>query len=287
MPYGKIANMAVDMFFDIPKAASEIGDVIERGEQPALSRLEAMRKQGARPWNIPSSVDKGFEIPIAITSACAVPELGAFKRLGLDAVVNAVWLAYFRATQENNAEAVSALESLILDWPMDFVHIRGDSQEEQEENMFKWSVNMSAKVERLSQYVGFENTNMMRMIATAADIVGSSQASKKANAQLVHKWLTDNVRWSLFNCPAVLTVERHLSNWATITKNVRVMALIEAALQRWGRNNLLDWPTKLQHIVNQSEEVSLCFVVEWLYCRMWRQNKADPYSASHLPLSHL
>ena len=89
MPYGKIANMAVNRFFDISKAASAAsaevlstrasnnGDVIERGEQPALSRLEAMRKQGARPWNILSSVDKGFEIPIAITSACAVPELGA------------------------------------------------------------------------------------------------------------------------------------------------------------------------------------------------------------------
>ena len=131
-------------------------------------------------------------------------------------------------------------------------------------------------MERLSQYVGFENTNMMRMIATAADIVGSSQASKKANAQLVHQWLTDNVRWSLFNCPDVLTVERHLSNWAAITKNVRVMSLIEAVLQRWGRNNLLDWPTKLQHIVKKTEDVSLCLVVERLYCTRWRQNKADP-----------
>ncbi len=36
--------------------------------------------------------------------------------------------------------------------------------------MFKWSANMCAKVERLRDFVGLETSNMMRIVATAADI---------------------------------------------------------------------------------------------------------------------
>ncbi len=36
-------------------------------------------------------MERGFEIPICITDTSAVPELGKFIRLGMDAVVNAVW----------------------------------------------------------------------------------------------------------------------------------------------------------------------------------------------------
>ena len=63
-------------------------------------------------------------------------------------VVNAVWLAYFWAKQEGNKEAAKALETLILDWPFDFILIEGSSNEEIDVNAFKWSVNMSARAER-------------------------------------------------------------------------------------------------------------------------------------------
>ena len=62
------------------------------------------------------------------------PDLGKFKRLGMDVVVNAVWLAYFWAKQEGDPEAVTALETLILDWPFDFILIEGNSNEEIEVN---------------------------------------------------------------------------------------------------------------------------------------------------------
>ena len=39
-------------------------------------------------------VEKGFEIPIMINGSFMEPEIGKFKRLGMDVVVNAVWLAY-------------------------------------------------------------------------------------------------------------------------------------------------------------------------------------------------
>ncbi len=73
--------------------------------------------------------------------------------------------------RRGNNEVVSALKQLILDWPMDFVEIKGSTPEEQTENMFKWSVNMSAKVERLRDFVGLETNNMMRIVAAAADII--------------------------------------------------------------------------------------------------------------------
>jgi hypothetical protein len=200
IPYDKVANMAVDMFCDTSStaasaegadasstAASAEGDETEKQGQPKPSLLQVMERQGARPWKIPAAVEMGFEIPICVTDTSAVPELGKFKRLGMDVVVNAVWLAFFWAQKEKNNEAVSALRHLILDWPMDFVLIQGSTPEELDENMFKWSVNMSAKVERLRDFVGLETNNMMRIVAAAADIVRSKLVSgKKANALIVH-----------------------------------------------------------------------------------------------------
>jgi hypothetical protein len=295
IPYEKVANMAVDMFCDTSHAASAQdaeasstaasteGEGTEKLGLPKPSLLQAMERQGARPWNIPAVVERGFEIPICITDTYAVPELGKFKRLGMDVVVNAVWLALYWAKKERNDEAVSALRHLILDWPMDFVLIQGTTPEELDENMFKWTVNMSAKVERLRDFIGLENNNLMRIVMVAADIVKSKLVSgKKANAEFVHKWLVDNVRWGAFNCPDVSTVERHMSNWGAIQKNGRALALIEAAVQRWGRNNLLDWPTKLAIIVSKTDATSLCYVVEALYAQMWRKNVPDPYGVAEL-----
>ena len=166
---------------------------------------------------------------------------------------------------------------------MDFIFIKGSTPEELEENKFKWAVNMSAKVERLHDFVGLENHNLMRIVAMATEFVSSKLVSgKKAKADLVHKWLATNVRWGAFNCPDVATVERHLSNWTALQKNAKVMELVEAAVQRWGRNNLLDWPTKLQTIVSKTDANSLGYVVEALYAQMWRKNVADPYGVAEL-----
>ncbi len=141
-------------------------------------------------------MERGFEIPIGITDADAIPELGDFKRLAMDVVVNAVWLALSWAREENNEEVVAALKRLILDWPMDFILITGGSPEEIEENKFKWAVNMSATVERLRDFVGLENMNLMRIVAAAADILKAKLFSgKKANSGIVHAWLTENVHW--------------------------------------------------------------------------------------------
>ena len=180
--------------------------------------------------------------------------------------------------KEENIDAVSALTKLILDWPMDFILITGDSPEEIEEKKFAWSVNMTSRVERLRDFLGLENCNLLRIVSKACDIVTAKLCSgKKAQSSKVHKWLVDNVNWGVFHCPDVATVERHMGNWLIIKHNQRVLDVIEAAMQRWGRNNTLDWPTKLQTIISKSTDGScLSYLVEALYVHMMRRIIADP-----------
>ena len=64
--------------------------------------------------------------------------------------------------KEGSQDAATALEALILDWPFDFIAIQGSTPEEIEENKFKWAVNMTARVERLRDFVGLEHANLLR-----------------------------------------------------------------------------------------------------------------------------
>ena len=66
---------------------------------------------------------------------------------------------------------MSDLVRLILNWPMGFIFIKGTTPDVIQENMFKWSVNMCARVERLRDFFGLETSNMMRIVSTAADII--------------------------------------------------------------------------------------------------------------------
>ena len=73
-----------------------------------------------------------------------------------------------------------------------------------------------------------------------------------------------------------------MTNWGAIQKNTKALDVIEGAMQRWGRSNLLDWPTKLAAIVSGSDASSLRYVVEALYTHMRRQNMPDPYGVKEL-----
>ena len=73
--YEKVANMAIDMFCNTSKAASAgdanasvtpapaEGEENETLENPKATLHQVMESQGARPWNIPATVEKGFKIP--------------------------------------------------------------------------------------------------------------------------------------------------------------------------------------------------------------------------------
>ena len=124
---------------------------------------------------------------------------------------------------------------------------------------------------------------MMRIVAATADIQRSKHVDgKKTKPGVVHMWLVDNVRWGAYSCPDVHAVNRHMNNWGAIEKNAKALEVIDSAMQRWGRNNLLDWPTKLAAIVSRSDASSLRYVVEALYTHMRRKNTPDPYGVNEL-----
>ena len=85
---------------------------------------------------------------------------------------------------------------------------------------------------------------MMRMVAQAAEICKSKLGAglKAANAEVIQKWLATYVKRGVHLCLDVATVKRRLDNWTLIQKHIRVVQLIEAAVQHWGRDNLLASP---------------------------------------------
>ena len=122
----------------------------------------------------------------------------------------------------------------------------------------------------------------MRIVAQATDILKKKAASGKVTKEMVQTWLVNNIKWGLHHVPDATTVDNHMRNWEKIQKNPRALELIEAAKSRWGRENLLDWPTKLAKIVTKSEPGSLCFLIESLFSQMWRTNQKDPYGVKEL-----
>ena len=120
-------------------------------------------------WKVPGKVDRGLELPILVAHHFDNIAIDRFERIALDVFVNATWMAYFWARTEGSDEAALAIENLILNWPMDFILIKGESIEEIDEHKHLWNVNMVAKAERLRDFVGLENNNMMALVAKAAE----------------------------------------------------------------------------------------------------------------------
>ena len=57
---------------------------------------------------------------------------------------------------------------------------------------------MSARVERLRDFVGLENSNLLRIVSRAADLVQSETVSqRKPSAEKVQEWLEENVKWGV------------------------------------------------------------------------------------------
>ena len=135
LTFGSVENELLDMFMDVAAvgrvdvaASAGDGDDLDVSGIPIVSS-EAVRAPHRYPWKIPAGVEKGLEIPIAVTSKATMPQPGEFKRLALDIVVNAVWLGVYFARLEGNDEALSSIKALILDWPMDFIFFEGHTPE--------------------------------------------------------------------------------------------------------------------------------------------------------------
>ena len=62
---------------------------------------------------------------------------------------------------------------------MDFILIKGDSAEEIEEKGFTYAVNMSTKAERLRNFIGLENTNLLRIVMISRSRLPDSKGSRR------------------------------------------------------------------------------------------------------------
>ena len=120
-------------------------------------------------------------------------------------------------------------------------------------------------------------------MSRASDLVqAQTDGQGKPSPEKVQEWLQQHVKWGLVHCPDKQTVKRHMDNWAALKQCPVALELMEAAVNRWGRENLLDWPTKLGIIVAKTNATTLRFVVESLYTRMWRLGQKDPFSCGEL-----
>ena len=64
---------------------------------------------------IPTRVPRGYKLQIAIVFTTSEPEKGHFRRLGLDIIANATWLALKWALESEDETAEAALSALILE----------------------------------------------------------------------------------------------------------------------------------------------------------------------------
>ena len=90
------------------------GDLAEEGEG-AHRTAQVLLQSSQKVFKIPPRVPRGLEVQIAVVTTSAEPPKGQFRRLGLDVVVNATWLAMKWAVESGNAVAEEALNNLILD----------------------------------------------------------------------------------------------------------------------------------------------------------------------------
>ncbi len=138
IPLGKAASLAADMFWRSLDGAVETAPASQEAAHDVEALPQSKAQRPAEPWQIPKRAQKGFEIPIVITTNWfAEPGICRFERLGRDDVVNADWLANFWAKEEGSSEFATALGGVILDWPFQFIHIQGSSWVEIEQKKCK------------------------------------------------------------------------------------------------------------------------------------------------------
>ena len=291
-----VARFALDLYTDTnSKTVAAAEEQLDEGDAAAEalptaptvvqdSQAEVLLTASKKKWKIPDRVPRGMEIPVPVTNADTEQQKGTWQRLGFDVVVNATWLAMKWALDEGDKAAVAALTNLILDWPFDFILFEG-TDEEKDQNQFKYIVNLPAKIERMRDFCGLDATNLMRITAEVRAILQRQAAGKSMpTPKVVWEWMVqgDNIQWGLHHVPSLRTVTAMLHNWDTFKTNRLAMVIMDKAKQRFGRDNLFDWPTKISIIISKTDQETLGFVCESLYLHMLRKNAADPLSTQEL-----
>ena len=135
-----------------------------------------------------------------------------------------------------DSAAAEALSNLILDWPFDFILFEETAETTAEAQIMKHIINMPAATERLRDFCGLDQGNLMRIAAEVRKLVSSQTPGKVvASAADVHIWMTnpDNIRWGLY------------FDRSRIMSSPGILTIIDRAKCEFGRESLFEWPTKL------------------------------------------
>ena len=288
-----VERMALDMYIDTstvtptpPASATDVAESAAGDDDGGQRAALLLRSNNKKAWKIPARVPRGYEIQIAVVSTTTEVEKGKFRRLGLDVVVNATWLAMYWAIVSEDEVAEAALSALILDWPFDF-HLFEGSESEREANITRYIINLPAAVERLRDFCGLDQGNLMKICGEVRKLIQKQNPGRVAVSAIdVHTWMSnpDNVKWGLYHQPSLRSVKDCLRNWDTLQKMPEVLAIIDQAKCHFGRESLFDFPTKLNNILEKSGQTAsvVVYVMGTLYTFMLRKKAKHPFSAADL-----
>ena len=282
-----VERFALDMYVDTTQgqvaeaavagsAATSPGEIVEECEG-VQHTAKVLLQSSKKAWKIPSRVPRGYEIQIAVVTTATEPPKGKFRRLGLDVVVNATWLAMKWALESGDKAAEEALSTLILDWPFDFILFEGTGATA-EVQIIKHIINMPAATERLRDFCGLDQGNLMRIAAEVRKLIESESPGKLvASADEVHTWMKNpnNIRWGLYHVPTLRTVKDLLRNWESLNKIPEALTILDRARCEFGRDGLFDWPTKLNTILEKGQQNAalIVYLMESLLTVMLRKKK--------------
>ena len=127
------------------------------------------------------------------------------------------------ALESEDKAAEEVLSTLILDWPFDFILFEG-TETRVEANIMKHIINMPAATQRLRDFCGLDQGNMMRVAAEVRNLIKKETPGKVAvSAVEVHAWMTnsDNINWGLHHVPTLRTVKDLLKIGMQLTMSPR------------------------------------------------------------------
>ena len=140
----------------------------------------------------------------------------------------------------------------------------------------KHIINMPAATERLRDFCGLDQGNLMRIAAEVRKVIVSQTPGKvAASATDVHTWMTnpDNIRWGLYHVPTLRTVKDLLRNWDSLNKIPEALTILDRAKCEFGRDSLFEWPTKLNNILEKAQQnpALIIYIMETLFTIMLRK----------------
>ena len=223
---------------------------------------------------------------IAVVTTSTEPPNGKFRRLGLDAIVNAIWLAMEWARDSGDGVAQEALTNLILDWPFDFV-LFAEAGATAEVQIMKHIINMLVATEHLHDFCGLDQGSLMRIAAEVHKFIGHESPGRLAvSADDVYVWMKDpdNIRWGIYRAPSLHVVKDLLRNWDAVNKIPEALTILDRVRCEVGHDSLFETRTKLDRILQKGQQnpILIIYIMEALFTCMLGTNSKNPFSVADL-----